>query len=245
MSTSHTLSIVQLEPRRRRGPALSFVVSRCWLADPRENSVSHWCANRRTLFPDSSKPRNEREQPESRATSFDEIDMEGKDDYHKRLHDGVKDQPEHAVRKRVKSERVARGTARIGSDRSRNDEFSTAGETYPERSRRDHSPEGGTASTEAVSLRAEPTTSRIELDEVPRPDNGSTGRSEETTPSFTNEVLLSMRLHCQHCGDTRHRTKDCRRKTSIGYCSTPSATTATPEGTTTRRVKPTRTTSPM
>ena len=193
---------------------LSFVVSRCWLADPRENSVSHWCANRRTLFPDSSKPRNEREQLESRATSFDEIDMEGKDDYHKRLHDGVKDQPEHAVRKRVKSERVARGTARIGSDRSRNDEFSTAGETYPERSRRDHSPEGGTASTEAANICAEPTTSGTELDEVPRPNDGSAGRSEDTTQSFTNEVLLSMRLHCQHCGDTRHRTNDCRRKTS-------------------------------
>jgi hypothetical protein len=139
--------------------------------------------------------------------------MEGKDEYHKRLHDGVKDQPEHAVRKRVKSERVARGTARIGSDRSRNDEFSTAGETYPERSRRDHSPEGGSASTEAVDIRAEPTTSRIELDDVPRPDNGSTGRSDDTTPSFTIEVLLSMQLHCQHCGDTRHRTKKCRRKT--------------------------------
>jgi hypothetical protein len=73
-----SLSIVQLALRRRRGPALSFVVSRCWLADPRENSVSHWCANRRTLFPDSSKPRNEREQLESRATSFEKIKIEGK-----------------------------------------------------------------------------------------------------------------------------------------------------------------------
>ena len=93
--------------------------------------------------------------------------MEGKDDYHKRLHDGVEDQPEHAVRKRVKSERVARGTARIGYDRSRNDEVSTAGEKYPERSQRDHSTEDGTASTEAASIRAEPTASRDELDEVP------------------------------------------------------------------------------
>ena len=55
------------------------VVSRRWLAaDPRENSVSHWCANRRTLFPDSSKPRAEREQLESRARSFEKIKIEGK-----------------------------------------------------------------------------------------------------------------------------------------------------------------------
>ena len=76
-ATSSYLLLCRLE---RLGLSGTFpVVSRRWLAaDPRGNLVSHWCANRRTLFPDSSKPRAEREQLESRARSFEKIKIEGK-----------------------------------------------------------------------------------------------------------------------------------------------------------------------